>query len=172
MAIVSFDPDGAAPIDDIALARAIEQFLFDEAALLDAGRFEDWLALFAADGRYWVPGEPAAVDPDETLSIIDEDRALLAVRIDRLRRPRAYAAEPLPRTARLVGNVRCWSDGADGCLVRSTLMMAEYRDGTRRQFAAAVAHRLRRQGDGFRIALKRVELIDCDAVHEFMTVPF
>ena len=30
-------------------------FVYDEAALLDAGRFDDWLGLFAEDGRYWVP---------------------------------------------------------------------------------------------------------------------
>src|SRR5262249_52324659 len=33
----------------------VEQFLYDEAALLDAHRYEDWLALFAEDATYFVP---------------------------------------------------------------------------------------------------------------------
>jgi 3-phenylpropionate/cinnamic acid dioxygenase small subunit len=162
---------GPAPIEDPKLARELEQFLFEEAALLDAGRFEDWLACFAADGRYWVPAELDADDPDETIAIFDEDRALLAVRIDRLRRPNAYAFEPPPRTVHIVSNVQCWRDGA-AYVTRSKLLMAEYRNETRRYFAATVTHRLVREAGTLRIALKRVDLIDCDATHEFMTVPF
>ncbi len=162
---------GAAPIDDLKLARELEQFLFEEAALLDAGRFEDWLACFAADGRYWVPAEPGAEDPDQSLSIFDEDRALLAVRVDRLRLPNAYAFEPPARTAHAVSNIQCWRDGAT-YVIRSKLLMAEYRNETRRYFAATVTHRLVRDAGALRIALKRVDLIDCDATHEFMAVPF
>jgi benzoate/toluate 1,2-dioxygenase beta subunit len=160
------------PISDPQRAREIEQFLFEEAALLDTGRFEDWLALFAADGRYWVPGQPDATDPNASLSIVDEDRALLAVRIARLRQPRSYAFEPAPRTVHLVGNVRCWDVPEGAILVRSALLMAEYRADVRRQFAATVTHWLVREAGVLRIALKRVDLIDCDATHELMTVPF
>jgi ethylbenzene dioxygenase subunit beta len=172
MAFVGLDPAQAAPIDDPALARALEQFLFHEAALLDDGRFEDWLALFATDGRYWVPGQPDATDPDASIAIFDEDRALLAVRIARLRQPRSYAFEPPPRTVHQIGNVQSWRAVDGACLVRSTLIMAEYRRNTRRLFAATVHHRLVGVGADRRIALKRVDLIDCDATHEFMTVMF
>ena len=34
---------------------AIEQFLFQEAGLLEANRFSDWLALFAEDTHYFMP---------------------------------------------------------------------------------------------------------------------
>ena len=33
----------------------IERFFVDEAALLDEWRLEEWLTLFAEDGRYLVP---------------------------------------------------------------------------------------------------------------------
>jgi benzoate/toluate 1,2-dioxygenase beta subunit len=160
------------PIADPVRAHAIAQFLFEEAALLDGRNFEDWLGLFAAAGRYWVPGQPDATDPNASLSIVDEDRALLAVRIARLRQPHAYAAEPAPRTVHMVGNVRCWDTPEGAVLVRSALLMAEYRAETRRQFAATVTHWLVREAGTLRIALKRVDLIDCDATHELMTVPF
>jgi benzoate/toluate 1,2-dioxygenase beta subunit len=160
------------PIADPVRARDLEQFLFEEAALLDAQKFEDWLGLFAADGRYWVPGQPGATDPNASLSIVDEDRALLVVRIARLRQPRAYAVEPAPRTVHMVGNVRGWDTPEGAILVRSVLLMAEYRAEARRQFGAAVTHWLVREAGALRIALKRVDLIDCDATHELMTVPF
>ena len=162
---------GAVPVDEPKLVRELEQFLYEEAALLDAGRFADWLACFAADGRYWVPAEPGAQDPDTTIAIFDEDRALLAVRIDKLSRPDAYASEAPTRTVHVVTNIQCWRDGA-AYLTRSKLLMAEYRGETRRYFAASVTHRLVREAGVLRIALKRVDLIDCDATHAFMTVPF
>src|SRR5271163_965116 len=168
----AFDLSRAAPIDDPALARELEQFLFREAALLDAGAFEDWLALFAVDGHYWVPGQPGAVDPDDSISIFDDDRALLAVRIARLRQPRSYAFEPPPRTVHIVANIESWRAPDGAHLVRSKLLMAEYRNATRRNFAATVHHRLVRDAGALRIALKRVDLIDCDGIHEFMTVAF
>ena len=51
-----------------ALTRRTQStFVAREAALLDAGRFDDWLALFADDGRYWVPLQGAAqADPPRT----------------------------------------------------------------------------------------------------------
>ena len=44
----------AEPIDP-ALERELGAFVAAEAALLDAARYDEWLALYADDGRYWVP---------------------------------------------------------------------------------------------------------------------
>jgi 3-phenylpropionate/cinnamic acid dioxygenase small subunit len=38
------------------IRRAVEQFLYREARLLDERRFHDWLELFTEDVRYWMPG--------------------------------------------------------------------------------------------------------------------
>ncbi|HEX6438276.1 MAG TPA: aromatic-ring-hydroxylating dioxygenase subunit beta, partial [Candidatus Binatia bacterium] len=38
-----------------ALREMVEEFLYQEAALLDAWRLDEWLALFTADGRYFMP---------------------------------------------------------------------------------------------------------------------
>ena len=35
--------------------REVEQFLYREARLLDSRRFSEWLDLFSADVRYWMP---------------------------------------------------------------------------------------------------------------------
>ena len=158
----------------IALLRRIEQFLFLEARLLDERRFEDWLDLFAADGEYWVPLQPGQESPLDTASIIYEDRQMLEVRVKRLRHPKNFADTPPARTRHLVNNVMLdQGDGTNGELqVCSGLMMLEYRDDVQRVFGGGVQHRLRPDGDGFKIVQKRVELVNCDAAHGFISIPF
>jgi hypothetical protein len=47
----------------------------------------------------------------------------------------------------------------------------EYRDEAQRVFAGRQRHRLRRDGQDFRIVQKRVDLINCDSAFEAMGVP-
>ena len=154
--------------DTAALLRSVERFLYLEARLLDAGAFEDWRELFADDGLYWIPSEPGQSDPTTTVSILREDKAMLAMRVRRLGHPRAFALEPRPRTLHAVGNIEITepSDAGRLCRVASALTVHEYRAGDRALRAARCEYRLRPAGESFLIVLKRVELIDCDAVHD------
>lgn len=156
-----------------ALKAEAEFFLAAEARLLDDGRFEDWLALFAEDGFYWVPAVPGQSDPFDHISIFCEDKSVLAMRVRRLSHPRAYAALPMPRTAHLLGSITAEPAAEAGVdlACRSTMMMAEYRGGDRRLWAGQQTHKLRRTPEGLRIVLKRVDLIDCDAAHGVLSVP-
>ncbi len=164
----------ATPIGRLVLVREVEEFLFLEARLLDERRFDDWMALFTDDAVYWVPARPGQESPFEELSIYYEDRALMNVRIRRLLHPETHAQSPPSRTRHLVANVVIDDDGAgnDGLEARSSLVMFEYRDDRQLVFAADCRHRLRRHEDGFRIASKRVDLVNCDAAHGIMSVPF
>ena len=36
----------------------VEQFLYRQAELLDAKRWQDYIDLFAEDGVYWMPASP------------------------------------------------------------------------------------------------------------------
>lgn len=151
--------------------RAIEKFLFTEAALLDAGRFDDWLALFAEDGVYWVPGAPGQTDPLGAVSIIYEDKPILAMRVERLGHPRIYAAEPRPRTMHLVGNVTV-DPTEEGLVARSTLFVSTYRDGATVHHSGHARHVLIPGPDGtFLIREKRIDLIDCDGIQGPIIVP-
>ena len=50
--------------------------------------------------------------------------------------------------------------------------MVEYREGDgQRVFAGKCRHTLRREGDDLKIVLKRVDLVNCDAPHTFITIP-
>ena len=56
-------------------------FVVAEANLLDELRFDDWLALFTEDGRYWMPLAHGQTDPRLHASLMFEDKLLLQVRI-------------------------------------------------------------------------------------------
>src|SRR5215510_3393410 len=152
---------------------AVENFLFHEAALLDARRFRDWMALFADDGTYWVPAVPDQASPFDQASLFYDDRELMKTRVDRLEHPLIHVQTPPSRTAHLVGNVIVeQADAAKGeFVVGSTVIMVEYRDDAQRMFAGRQHHRLRRVGAGFRIVQKRVDLINCDSAFEAIAVP-
>jgi benzoate/toluate 1,2-dioxygenase beta subunit len=149
-----------------------EQFLLHEARLLDDAKFDDWLALFAADAWYWVPSEPNQDNPHDTVSLIYDDRRLLETRVRRLASPRMYSQEPRSRTSRIVANVTIEEAEAAAATVRSKFVIVEYRRETQRLFAGTATHRLAQTPHGIRIAWKRVDLVDCDAPMDGITVPF
>src|SRR5918996_6165849 len=87
--------------------REVEAFLYEEAALLDEWRLDEWLALFTDDARYVVPVTDAREgDLRETLSIINDDISRLRGRVERLKSRHAHREFPWSRTRRLISNVR------------------------------------------------------------------
>ena len=139
-----------------------EQFLYHEARLLDTERYEEWLELFTPDATYWVPLEQGQKDPYETSSIIHDDRTLLELRVKQLRHPRAHARQPLARTMHQVGNVIELGRANGELRIGSTLTVVEFRHEKQRLYGALVEHRLRPEGGTFRIAHKRVDLVNSE----------
>ncbi|HWV91644.1 MAG TPA: aromatic-ring-hydroxylating dioxygenase subunit beta, partial [Burkholderiales bacterium] len=129
-----------------------EQFLYHEARLLDTQQLEAWLELFTEDATYWVPLEHGQKDPLETSSIIHDDRTLLELRVKQARHPRAHARLPLARTVHQVSNVMVLSETRAEANVASTLQVVEFRNDKQRLHGALVEHRLRKDGDSFKIA--------------------
>ena len=150
--------------------RAVEEFLYREARMLDERRFEEWLALFAEDGVYWIAAAPGQTDPLGEASIAYEGRQLLEVRVRRLRHPANYSDQPPTRTRRVIGNVM--AEGADLVTVRSNFTLVEFRDDAQRVFAGEYVHDLRSADDGFEIVRKRVDLLNCDAPMGPIVIPF
>jgi benzoate/toluate 1,2-dioxygenase beta subunit len=159
---------GQQPLD----VRRCEQFLLHEARLLDEAKFDEWLALFTPEAWYWVPSEPDQPDPVETVSLIYDDRRLLETRVRRLSSPRMYSQEPRSRTSRIIANVTIEEADTTSCTVRSKFMMIEYRREQQRLFGGTALHRLMQSGGRIMIAWKRVDLVNCDAPLDGITVPF
>lgn len=146
--------------------------MLHEARLLDDGKFDDWLALFTPEAWYWVPSEPGQVDPVQTVSLIYDDRRLLETRVRRLASPRMYSQEPRSRTSRMIGNVSIEESGKHACTVRSKFVMIEYRREQQRLFGGTALHRLVQAEGRIMIAWKRVDLVNCDAPLDGITIPF
>jgi len=153
--------------------RAVEEFLFHQAELLDRRRFEEWMELFADDGVYWMPLSENQTDVDSGPSIFLEDKPLMLARIGRLRDPGAYGQQPPTRTSHLIGNVMISTDGASveaprgEIVVTSRFAVSEFRRDVVRHFAGSYTHHLRRNGSDFAIIMQRVDLIDSDGLHEY-----
>jgi ethylbenzene dioxygenase subunit beta len=156
--------------------RAVEQFLYREAVLLDEKRWEDWLALYTGDCFYWVPSVVGQKDPVNTVSLYAEDRMRLEMRIIRITHPRAFSQDFPTRMSHVVGNVMLDPEGGKGSdgglnskadlVVRSSVHILEYRKEDQRLFGGTVRHWLRRDGAEWKIAMKRIDLINCDAPME------
>ena len=147
-----------------------EQFLYHEARLLDEQRYEEWLGLFTDDATYWVPLEQGQQDPHATSSIIHDDRTLLELRVKQIRHPRAHARLPLARTVHQIGNIMELGE-ADGELrIGSTLTLVEFRNEKQRVYGARVEHQLRRERDSFRIARKRIDLVNSEGELEGISI--
>ena len=148
----------------------VEAFLYHEARLLDEQRLEEWLALFTEDATYWVPLEQGQKDPVGTSSIIYDDRTLLELRVKQARHPRAHSRLPLARTVHQVSNISFQEKSETE--VRSNLVLVEYRQEKQRTWGALVEHRLRREGGSYRIAHKRVDLVNSEAELDGIAILF
>lgn len=145
---------------------AVSNFLFTEAGHLDARRWFDWLDLFEAGGKYWVPLTEGQTDPVNKVSLFYENAMMREVRARRLEEQRAWSQQPVVRSARVVGNVQMLdSDREDELRVRSTFILVESRIPHQRILAGSYTHRLVEANGSFLIREKRVDLIDSEGIH-------
>jgi p-cumate 2,3-dioxygenase subunit beta len=107
------------------LTRAdIEEFLINEAALLDEWRLTEWRALFAPGCRYLVPntnGDPYA-SPESSLFLIADDEHHLTERVKRLGKKTAHAEFPRSLTQRVISNVAILERDPDVIKARSSFI--------------------------------------------------
>jgi 3-phenylpropionate/cinnamic acid dioxygenase small subunit len=136
-----------------------------EARLVDERRFDEWYALYAEDGRYWVPLAPGQVDGDSHASLMDEDRLLLRLRIERFGNPRSYSLQPQVRCLHVLQRPELESAdaAANRWVMRTNEIYVETQGDTRQVYGAVVRHTLSVIDGALRIRLKRVDLLDCDA---------
>ena len=153
------------PLD---VQREIEQFLFEEADILDGWRFRDWLALMAQDIHYWAPvrenrfyreRDKEQARPGES-AYFDENFEELSQRVERLYTHMAWAEDPPSRTRHMITNIRIReTDKADEFDVESSFYV--HRTRTERDHDWIVGKRydvIRRAGNdcGFEIARRTV----------------
>jgi p-cumate 2,3-dioxygenase beta subunit len=137
----------------------VEDFLFQEAALLDEWRLDEWLALFETDATYEVPTtDRPNEDPHRSQYYVWDDYELLTARVNRLKSKHAHAENPHSRTRRLVTNVRLGEMSASSLEVRAAFLIYKIRDGNVDQFVGRYEHTLAANGEGLRFRKRRAVL--------------
>jgi len=148
---------------------AVEQFLYRQAEILDAKRWEEYIDLFSNDGVYWMPADPADKHWDGIPSIFAEDRNLMTVRMKRVLHPDAWSQRPLWGTNHVVGNVIVEKETPNGdVVVRSRFHMMELRRDNVRHFAGSYLHHLKKTAGGYRIKQQRVDMTNAQAAFDYV----
>lgn len=94
----------------------VEEFLYDEAELLDQRKFTEWLDLLAPDLQYFMPitfnvrfGEHATGERtcrEKDMSWFNERKWSITKRVEQILTGVHWAEEPLSRCTRMVSNVQ------------------------------------------------------------------
>ena len=159
---------------DVPVTRAqVEEFLYEEAALLDAWRLDKWLALLTEDATYRVPSNDRPdSDPKKELFTIADDIRRIRARVVRLQDPHAHAEFPPSRTRRMISNVRILSVNNSEIKAEANFIINRFRRGEdARQYVGHYRYVLRSEGGGLRIA-SREAILDPLELGSLGTVSF
>jgi 3-phenylpropionate/cinnamic acid dioxygenase small subunit len=108
-------PRSSDALERLILKDEVEQFLYQEAALMDERRYEEWVELMAEDIHYFMPirenvkfgqWDRESSDPDSEISWFDEGKDMLEGRVRQLMTGVHWAEEPVSRIRHLISNVR------------------------------------------------------------------
>ena len=145
--------------------KAITDFIYLEAELLDTMQWQAWLDLFHPKGRYWMPLEWQQQDPVLQPSLMYEDLLLLKVRVERLSGERTFSQKPKSRCHHVLQTPQVDSRdvAANSYVTWTPIHYVETRLDEQALYAAWVTHHLSVEDGKLKIKLKRVDLINCDA---------
>lgn len=149
-------------IDEDALLKRVERFIYREARLQDEHRYAEWEALWTDDGVYWVPANRDDIDPEQDMSIIYDNRSRIGLRVRQLLSGRRYTQEPRSRLRHLVANVeitRC-NEAEIGAACNVLVFESNLRGET--LWAARTDYVLRDEGGTLKMARKKVDLVNSD----------
>ncbi len=158
--------------DDIT-RQQVEDFLYHEAALLDAWRLDDWLGLLTADAVYRVPSNDRPyADPANTLFIIADDINRIRARVTRLKDKNAHAEYPPSRTRRIIANVRIVERKGPALKVEANFTVHRFRRDARiREYVGQYRYELRSKGGELKIA-RREAIMDAMELGSLGSVSF
>ncbi len=156
-------------LEHLLLAREIEDFLYHEAELLDARRFDEWLELISEDIRYWMPmlrnvryGEQAEREEtreQQDINWFDEGKVTLSQRVQQIQSGIHWAEEPLSRTCHMVSNVELLEESPDQVTAKSRFLVYRNRVETETDFFVGKREDvIRRENGQWRIVRRKITL--------------
>ena len=148
---------------------AIEAFIWSEAELLDQGNLRQWRDLFAEDGKYWLPASWQQQDPLNHISLMYEDKMMMAIRVENFGHRLAPSMQYPLRCSHILGHFRVLAHNENTITIKSNFqVIVYYKDQT--LYAGTYIHKLRPLDNSYEIVEKRVDLINCDADHRSILI--
>ena len=149
---------------EVDTLREVERFIIREARLADEHAFDEWEALWTDDAVYWVPFGADDSDPATQMSVVYDNRSRIATRIKQYKTGKRHSATPPSRLRRIVSNVELLDEDGDSddLLAAANFVIYESRERGTTLWAGRAEYRLRRDGDGLRMAAKTVYLVNND----------
>lgn len=144
---------------EVPSRREVEDLFYEEAALLDQWRLDEWLALLTEDARYQIP--PTDIpegDPRNTLYLIADDAFRIRSRVKQLLGKSAWSENPPSRTRRIITNVRVLGSQGDEIMVTANFAVYRMRYELVDMYVGHYDYKLVRIGDRLKIRERRAIL--------------
>jgi p-cumate 2,3-dioxygenase beta subunit len=142
----------------------IEDFLYEEAALLDEWRLRDWLELLTDDIVYEVPSTDVPDGDSRTsLFIVADNAERLHMRVEQLLGKSAWAENPKSRTRRMISNVRIREADGDSLKITANFVVYRMRSGHIDTYIGRYEHTLAQQDGALKIRHRRA-ILDLEAL--------
>jgi 3-phenylpropionate/cinnamic acid dioxygenase small subunit len=146
--------------NDRGLLDKVAQFIYREARLQDDHEYDAWEALWTDDGTYWIPANGEGIDPDNEMSIVYDNRSRIALRVKQFHTGKRFSQTPRSRLRRIVSNIEILGSDDSGILVTANAMVFESNKRGDTIWASRNEYKLRREGEGLRMAAKKVILVN------------
>jgi 3-phenylpropionate/cinnamic acid dioxygenase small subunit len=143
-----------------AVLEEVTQFIYREARLQDDHAYDEWESLWTDDGIYWVPANGEGIDPENEMSIVYDNRSRIALRVKQFHTGKRFSQTPRSRLRRIVSNIELLSHDAQQIVVTSNAMVFESGRRGDTVWASRNEYTLRREGEGLRMASKKVILVN------------
>ena len=138
-------------------------FIYDEARMLDEGRYNEWLSLWLEDGHYWMPMDYKQTDPHLVTSLLYEDMFMLRLRVERLNGSRTFSQKPKSRCHHVIQRPFVDEIAEDRNVTNTSMHYVETRLDEQFLLALTAVHELAVVDGAIRIANKRVDILNSDA---------
>lgn len=145
----------------------IEQFLYAEAAMIDAREYRAWLDLWTDDCSYWMPIRRTVtlsdIDREFTkrgdMSFYDDDKNALSMRVAKMESGSSWSEDPPSRTRHVVANVRITAIAGNETTVEVAFILYRSRLNTEESmWVGRRVDRLRRIGDELKLCGREIYL--------------
>jgi 3-phenylpropionate/cinnamic acid dioxygenase small subunit len=167
-------------IEEALLRLEIEDFFWLEADLLDEHRYDEWLALFTKDMRYWMPMRRNVASKEmyadmtkdgPEISWFNNDYDTLERRVRQVQTGVHWADEPLSRVSHMIGNVRIL-DASNPNEIKVSSRFVFHRNRHQQEESTFFGRRidtLRRVEGSWKICRREVFLDESVLLHKNMT---